>query len=542
MLSCNVAGQSLRDNFYVKVLQEEMQRNISRLKLPELQKPFFIRYRLRNTSAFSLRAERGNILSYSRTPGSESSFSVVVRVGDYHRNFDYMGSSDMNFQYLPDEANADEIKRLLWLETDRAYKSAAQQYNNIFTTLKRVNVDEKELALDDLAKITPIEKDMGAMPLLKPDLVNLEAMLSRLSALFKPYTELTNSGCSISLVNSEEYHVTTEGTITRRPETSVTFSANASTTDSAGNTYSDGWGILVKDIAELPSENALSAEIKTIINNIAKAKSAKKYDEAYLGPVLFEKDAAISIVENFFSGTLNSYRKPVTSSYESGTNYEEKIGQRLVSPALTITAIPSMKYFDGQQTTGHFNVDDEGVAPPDSLVLVEKGTLKNLLSDRTPTHKYKASQGFARGSYGRQPGPGVLKFTSSAVTNADSMRSVLIKLTKEEGLPFTYVVKSSPFSSNQQIVERINVKTGETDIVNSCKIAGLNMRSLRRFAIASEKMILSNESTALSIVMPESFILNEIEIEKVNNTVKPKPIIVTNPLLDKKPERNTKKK
>lgn len=528
-----INAQDIRNNFYVKTLQQEMQRNIERLSLPDLQKPFFISYKLRNTSSFNIRADRGQILSMAKAPSFASTFSVVVRVGNYHRNFDYMGSGG-SMQYFPDEADADEMKRMLWLETDRAYKNAAQQYNSVMTSLKRVNVDEKELALDDMAKITPIVQDFGGIQELKPDVAKIEAMMQRLSSIFSAQPQLTTSNCNISFFNSEEYLVTTEGTIIRRPTTTVNFSASASTTDEKGNSFGDSWGTLVKEFSELPSEDSLAKEINKIIENIALAKKAKKYDEAYLGPVLFEGDAAISVVDNFFTGTLNSYRKPVTSSYDNGTNYEEKIGQRLVSPLLSVTAIPSMKSFKGQATTGFFEIDDEGVKPLDSLVLVDKGILKGLLNDRTPTHKYSTSQGFARDGYGRQPGPGVLKFASSHTIPADSMRSQLIKLAKEEGQPFAYIFKTSPFATNQQLVEKINVNTGESEMVNSCKIAGLNMRSLRRFAVASEKVILSNESAMLSIITPESFIINEVEIEKVNTTVKPKPIIVTNPLLEKK--------
>ena len=59
------------------------------------------------------------------------------------------------------------------------------------------------------------------------------------------------------------------------------------------------------------------------------------------------------------------------------------------------------------------------------------------------------------------------------------------------------------------------------------------MKSLRRFIVASNKQQLENSSD-YSIVAPESMIINEIEIEQNETTTKPKPIIVSNPLLYKK--------
>ncbi|MCH5597428.1 hypothetical protein [Niabella ginsengisoli] len=158
--SSTIIAQDLTDNFYVKVLNQELQRNIKRLHLPDLEKPFFIAYNLRNQYSYSLNSERGEITSSVKTPVNNKSVSVKLRVGDYHRNFDYM-MYDGYFVGLPDEDDADEYRRLLWLETDRAYKNNARQYSSFVSSLKRVTVDEKELALDDFAKIPVVTKDFG---------------------------------------------------------------------------------------------------------------------------------------------------------------------------------------------------------------------------------------------------------------------------------------------------------------------------------------------------------------------------------------------
>ena len=112
---CN--AQTLKDHFYVKVLSQELNRNMQRLHLPELSKPFFISYRLRNNFTHNIRAERGHITSLLKEPSNNKVAVVKLLVGDYHRNFDHMqfGGFSVN---LPDEDNVDEIRRLLWLEND----------------------------------------------------------------------------------------------------------------------------------------------------------------------------------------------------------------------------------------------------------------------------------------------------------------------------------------------------------------------------------------------------------------------------------------
>ena len=125
-----------------------------------MEKPIFIAYSLRNQYSFSQNAERGTITNTVRTPVNNRTASVKLRVGDYHRNFDYM-MYDGYVIDLPDETDADEYRRLLWLETDKAYKNNARQYSSFMSSLKRVNVDKEELALNDLSKIVPVVHDYG---------------------------------------------------------------------------------------------------------------------------------------------------------------------------------------------------------------------------------------------------------------------------------------------------------------------------------------------------------------------------------------------
>lgn len=533
-----VIAQDLRENFYVKVLTEELNRNIKRLHLPDLSKPFFITYRLRNSSVDNIRAERGIITSFAKQPSNNKTAAVKVLVGDYHRNFDYMLYGGFPAA-LPDEDNADEIKRILWLETDKAYKNIAQQYNASLASLKRVNVDEKELALDDLSKITPVVKDFGSISHIQTNRQKWEPILKELSSIFSKDPELTTSYCQLSINSNEDYLVTSEGTIVRQPSQSVSFAAFASTNDDEGNNFNDGYYYYAEDISELPSVEVLRSKINQIMQSISMARNAEKFENAYLGPVLFTQDAAPALLQNLFGNALAVRRKSILGYDYGGDNYEDKLGQKLISADLTVTALPKLHSFKGQRTTGSFDIDDEGVIPPDSLVLIKNGILKSLLNGRTPTQKFSKSQGFVRSPNGRVYSPGVLMVTSLNTVTKDSMKARLIKIAREEGLPFAYIVKNRDYSNSD--LYRIDVRTATEKRITDGKIANFNVRSLRRFSTASDEQVLTN-TPGLSIIAPESFIVNEVEIEKENQTVKPKPTIVSNPLLDKKeiPLRGTK--
>lgn len=540
-ISCTAPAtwaQDLKDNFYVRVLNDELQRNIKRLYLPDLEKPFYIAYNLQNVNSYSLSSERGEITNVVKTPVNNKSVSVKLRVGDYHRNFDYM-MYDGYFANLPDEASADEYRRLLWLETDRAYKNNARQFSGFMSSLKRVSVDEKELALDDFARITPVVKDFGAIQPIEIDTKKWEHNLKVLSALFNAYPKITTSYCRLMVGSSENYLVSSEGSVIRKPGGAVTFMAYGGASDEKGNNYNSSYAITVKTIDELPSLEKLQASVKELIGKIQQKEQAKAFEGAYMGPVLFVGNAVGNIVNQCFSNTLQTRRKSVLGYNSGETSYEEKLGQKLVASELTVTAVPSLKTVNGKHTTGYYQVDDEGVVPADSLVLIEAGILKNLLNGRTPTRKFPRSQGFGQSFMGRNYNAGVLKLTSAKTVNADSMQARLLQLAKEEGLTVAYMVKDLSFNSPE--IYRIDVASGKTEMVNECKITPLNMKSLRRFIVASDKQQLENSSD-YSIVAPESMIINEIEIEQNETTTKPKPIIVSNPLLDKKSIADTNKK
>lgn len=529
-LAGTVHSQDIRNNFYVKVLTEELNRNIKRLQLPDLSKPFFISYRLQNVYSHTIRAERGNVLSINKVPSNSKTAIVKLLVGDYHRNFDYMGFGGYPTA-LPDEDNADEIKRILWLETDRAYKNSAQQYNATLAALKRVTVDEKELALDDLSKITPVVKDFGTVTPIQIDQQKWEGILKELSGMFNSHHELTTSYCQLSLNSTEDYFVTSEGTITRQPSQFVSFNAFASANDDEGNNYNDGYSFYAKDISGLPPIETLRAEITKIIESVAHTKKAKEVESAYLGPVLFIQDAAPALLQNMFGNSLVTRRKSILGYDYGNDDYEDKLGQKLVSADITVTALPKLQSFNGVPTTGSYQIDDEGVIPPDSLTLIKNGILKSLLNGRTPTQKFPKSQGFVKSAISRVYNPGVLMVTAANTTAKDSMKSRLIKIAKEEGLPFAYIIKDRNYMGADMY--KIDVKTGQEELVTANRVTNFNIRSFRRFATASDKLELFNLPYT-SLICPESFIVNEVEIEKEDKTVKPKPIIVSNPLLDNK--------
>ncbi|ANH81143.1 hypothetical protein A8C56_09275 [Niabella ginsenosidivorans] len=527
-----VKAQEIRDYFYIKVLSQELDRNIRKLNLPDLGKPFFISYRLRNTVSWNIQAERGVITTPWLAPDTSRYAAVKLLVGNYHRNFDYL-FAEGSFVPLPAENNADEFRRLLWLETDRVYKTVSRQYNAAMAALQRVAVDPKELALDDLSKITPVVKDYGGLQeFSQADAEHWKRLLQQLSALFIPYPKITTASCDLSVNNTEECLVSSEGTLIRKPVSRAILTLSAAMPGDEGNNIYELYNDFVTTPNELPAYDQLKDKVLHIISRLAERDTASKFEGAYLGPVLFEGRSAASLVSSFFRFGLSVNRKSILYPDNNETFYEDKIGQKLIATDLSLTALPHLKSYGALNTTGAFDIDYDGVAPPDSLVLIKNGVLKGLLNGRTPTRKFPVSQGFAFTERGCNAG--VLRLTAHTTAPWYHMKEELIKAAKEEGLPYAYIVRGTDFDYGQPaFLYRIDTATLKEQLITGVKFTNFNLRSLRRFIIAADSMQLLNQQQ-LSIICPQSIIIGEIELEEDNNVVKAKPIIVTNPLLDHK--------
>ena len=165
---------------------------------------------------------------------------------------------------------------------------------------------------------------------------------------------------------------------------------------------------------DLPMEQQLETEIKQMILNMERAELAEKFEEDYSGPVLLMGDA----VSNLLTSSLLSQREGIMASDNiqrlKGYQYADpesaldmKIGKAVTSIDMTVKAKPTLQSYNGISLLGSYQIDNEGVVPPDEVTIIEKGVLKTLLNNRTITHPSQTANGFASG-------PGVLEITFAA--------------------------------------------------------------------------------------------------------------------------------
>jgi len=141
-------------------MSQELTRNFLALKDKADPPPYFLSYEVTETEGHSLSASLGALESDSN--GINRTLDTSVRVGspkldNYHRVRGAGGAQSGRFtsgMTIPFEDIVNSVKRLLWLDTDRAYQLAAERLIRIKTDTQ-VRVAEADDS-DDFSSEPPV--------------------------------------------------------------------------------------------------------------------------------------------------------------------------------------------------------------------------------------------------------------------------------------------------------------------------------------------------------------------------------------------------
>ncbi len=537
----------------LSAMKDELARNMEQLQLENLQKPFFISYTVRDVKTMEVAATLGSIVN-----SDENHFrnhNVRVMVGDYKlTDENFQGPGSTGFQNtllqgtddLPLEDDYYCIRRALWISTDWVYKSASEKYEQKKAALEQQELSEEEKSLDDFSK-TPVVKYTEPPRQFAMERAKWESIAKEISAIFKDYPDIYSSRVRFFFFQSDAFFINSEGTEVMQPLTIVYTLINASTQAVDGDPLNDMIIYIGTIPQDLPSINVIKQDVKEMAEQLVMLRDAPVFEESYTGPVMFENQAVAELIaQQLFerSGALLAYRTPIMAGRTSARgmpsqSLEDKIGTRILARDLTIKALPTMETFSDVRLIGSYKVDEEGVKPPDEIVLVENGILKTLLSNRTPTLKVKESNGHDRPviSLGRfassRLGPSVILVTTSDGKPVAEMKNELLQLSKDEGLEYGIVIRKMISLTNPILMYRVNIEDGKEQLVRSAMLGNFSLSSLRRIYSASEEQFLYQRGGApASYIVPRALIFEELEIEQQKRSYTPKLPVLPSPLLE----------
>ncbi len=507
------AAQTAPADPVLQAMQAELERSKAQLRLEQMERPYYIEYRIIDEDDYAADASFGALRAEQRQRGRI--LRAVVRVGDYKQDSYAAGSGDGTLELAPTEDNILALRHQIWLATDRAYKAAIESLSRKQAQLKQF---ENEKRPDDFSKEQPSQY-LGPVAQLQFDAAAWRVTLKAASALYRADQEVQDMEARVLFRAQTRYFINSEGTVLRQPTTMYIVSVNASSQAGDGMRVDRAANFVVATPKELPSQADLRVATEKLIATLASLRKAPVAEDQYRGPVLLKADAATSIFARLVGGSvLGRQPRPGTTSRTVG-EFASSYKSRVLPEFLNITDDPTIETFGGRTLLGSYHYDDEGVAAK-AVGVVEKGELVNYLLGRQPIRDFPSSNGHGRSAGGQSPGPalGNLFIKSAPATSFAELKRKLIDMCKDRGLAYGYVVESTGNGFNPQVAYRVYVNDGHEELVRGAEFYQLDTRALRSDLIAAgDDPQVDNrmDQVGNSIIAP-SLLFGELEIRKTS--------------------------
>lgn len=547
----------------LKAMHDELDRSMKQLRLENLEKPYFISYRVLDSDDTSVSASFGALTSSSH--GRSRRINVEVRVGSYELDnsnfvsfgFEMSGVTAVfngNAQ-LPLDDDYNELRRQIWLATDATYKKAVQDLAKKRAALQNT-VDTEQTS--DFTKETPLQISLDA-PVVQVDVAKWESTARGLSGLFRQMPDIYTSSVSFWAGNSYVRYINSEGTSYTRREPAITFNARATTQAPDGTPLEDFVWLYARSLDELPSADELAVRVRALGQRLKDIRATSKI-ENYNGPVLVEGDAAPQIFEFAFVTDLLGIRRPLMDSQAAmlmqrsspGENpFLDKIGARVLPDFLSVTDNPTLSEYKGVRLAGTCKVDEDGV-PTRETILVENGILKTLLTTRDPVRGFDHSSGSRHA--GQAAPSNLFVIARNGLSNSD-LRAKFLVMVKERNREYGLVVRRMRTSQQPLVVAKLYLD-GHEEQIHGVQFAGLNAAAFKDIAAASSDQNILTVSrrpsqnalnislagielggedegwTPVSLAAP-SFVFDDVTVHMIRGET-PKPPIAPHPFFDVK--------
>jgi TldD protein len=561
-----ISADEISDNVLLKAASDELQRNIKNLRIEKQEQPYYISYQINEDEEIEIKAEFGGIL-YSNYDKNRKVF-VDIRVGDYHfdnsnfvcktRSSQIIESDHTN---LPLENDYDAIRHALWIVTDGTYKKALAKFSRKKATLQ--NQPRKE-DIPDNTKVT-MKKIIEPVATLEISIPYWTETIKEISQIFQDYPKIQESNVVFHTQVGNKYFLDTEGDVSRTAQTLAFIEIEAKTQSKNGDPIEDRLGFFGHNSKQLPEKSIVLARVKAFAETLS-LKSDLEKTEDYSGPVLFIGQAA---AELFFQILGKGISDPKTPLFENemlsrGAGKKDmgmltkRIGRRVMSDFISAYDDPTLANWQEVPLIGHYLVDDEGTNA-EKVLVAEDGRLLNVLMGRAPIKKIKQSNGHARyreETYGARTCGMVanLIIDSREQYSQQELKDLLLEICDDFESSYGIIVTrlqttkpltlkdrymhyfsgvtggggaETPILSSPTIAYKIDVETGQTDLIRGLDFASITPRILRDIVATGDEHYIYNflHRDIEGNVYPMSVITPAVLIEEVDmetREVKPK--------------------
>src|SRR5689334_10790030 len=414
-------------------MSQELNRNFTALKEKADPAPYFLSYEITEQE---FRSVSGNLGTVDSTNGSKTrELDVSIRVGDpkldnYHRIRNDRGAQVTSGVSIALDDNVNSIKRRLWLETDRAYRSAAERLIRIKTNSQvRVAAEDNS---DDFS-IEPPATFQQVPAKLKFNEAMWQEKVRNWSGRFKNYPTVLTSHVAVLCQTDTRYLVNSEGSRIAHGRGFARIVISASSKASDGTDVNSFETFEAVEDSGLPEDKVVVAAIDRVANDVARLLKAPE-TEPFLGPAIFSGRAAGVLFHEIFGHRIEGHRQ---KDEGEGQTFTKSVGQKVLPDFLSVVFDPTRRKIGGIDLNGWYDYDDEGVKGQ-KLTAVDKGVLKEFLMSRSPIKGFSHSNGHGR----RQPGLEVVSRQSNLIVESSNavsdakLRQMLIDEIKKQNKPY----------------------------------------------------------------------------------------------------------
>lgn len=432
------------DDAVIQALQQQIDRNAMQLTLTDAPPIYHLRYHLEDLETRRATASHGALLHAYASPRHQ--VSVEVRVGT--PAFDSMNFEGFNEGYRQENLyglSPRLLHEVAWRATDGAYKDAVEQYAQ-----KRASfVPEPDSPGDYVMRVG--ETGAGARLTAAPQ-DQIQRLAVELSGAIP--AEIVPAWDRVFAVQEVGAHwvLDSEGAKVMRPHAELIVAAGLHLIADDGLRLTDQRTWIASSTEQLPSLDRMRDEISAMAVDLAATARAPAFEGEYVGPVLFEGQAAATLFRHLLIPQLEGTPQPGKADQNGGSHRvlsflgmgarsaggDVRVGRRVLPEGWEVRDDPRA---DLSLPFG-FAWDQEGT-PSAAVDLVTDGIVRSLLMGRIPRRGLTASNGHARGIVGeRLEGRATtLEVTAPRVLSERTLHRRALSAARSYGLDYVLVVR-----------------------------------------------------------------------------------------------------
>jgi len=419
-------------------VQAEIDRAMEEIRLPDQAGPYLVEVDLLDGEVTTSWASFGATTYHESQPYRNS--RVEVRVGDLKTDSSnfvglYGVQDGVESRQLAIDDVPISLRQEIWLAMDDAYKGASQQLAGKIAARD----GQERTYTPDSTSLTPLTQSWR--PFRPVDEDQVRTITQALSSSLANIPELEKGKSVGRDWQGMRLLMTSTGSRAwmRTGHTIFRVDAVARTESGALVRNTRSWVARTPD--QLPALEEMQKEVHVMASWIVQARSAP-VEEDYLGPVLFESQAATELFRQLLHpqviGTPPMEDAPDANGSDGISPPVARIGRRIMPSGWTVVDDPSAS----AALAGSYTHDYEGTAAQ-RVALIEDGIVRNLLMSRIPRKDLSGSTGHGRslGVSRRSGMPGVITVTPPRVLSDKALRRKALQLARQANLPYIIVVR-----------------------------------------------------------------------------------------------------